>query len=149
MTSATERQLSDILEWCQQTIAALSPARRRQLIRKLLVIMRQRNIERIRRNVDPDGQPWEARKRRRRRGSNKMMQGLAKARKMRLIANADAGTLGFGDNLIARVHHYGLRDKVSKNGPTVKYPARPLLGISDEDENVLMQELVAMFPSTT
>ncbi|WP_415843094.1 hypothetical protein [Yersinia entomophaga] len=32
-----------------------------------------------------------------------------------------------------RVHHYGLRDKISRNGPTVKYERRQLLGLTDGD----------------
>ncbi|EKN3677597.1 phage virion morphogenesis protein [Yersinia enterocolitica] len=36
-------------------------------------------------------------------------------------------------NNLARVHHYGLRDKVTKNGPTVKYERRQLLGFTDGD----------------
>ncbi|QES98190.1 phage morphogenesis protein [Yersinia pseudotuberculosis] len=32
-----------------------------------------------------------------------------------------------------RVHHDGLRDKVTKNGPTVKYERRQLLGFTDGD----------------
>ncbi|EJN8575578.1 phage virion morphogenesis protein, partial [Salmonella enterica subsp. enterica serovar Anatum] len=33
---------------------------------------------------------------------------------------------------IARVHHYGLRDRVSRKGPEVRYAERHLLGINDE-----------------
>lgn len=31
---------------------------------------------------------------------------------------------------IARVHHYGLRDRVSGKGPKIKYSQRRLLGLS-------------------
>lgn len=37
---------------------------------------------------------------------------------------------------IARVHHYGLRDRVSRKGPEVRYIERCLLGINDEVETV-------------
>ncbi|ECN4641737.1 phage virion morphogenesis protein, partial [Salmonella enterica subsp. enterica serovar Enteritidis] len=33
---------------------------------------------------------------------------------------------------IARVHHYGLRDRVSRKGPEVRYAERRLLGVNDE-----------------
>lgn len=33
---------------------------------------------------------------------------------------------------IARVHHYGLRDRVSRKGPEVRYAGRRLLGFNDE-----------------
>jgi phage virion morphogenesis protein len=144
MTAETD--LNELLEWSKQTIAIMAPARRRILIRKLLMILRQRNLARMRKNISPDGEPWEARKKRRSKSqSKKMMLGLAKAKKMRLKANADGGSMGFGDNLIARIHHYGLLDKVSPTGPTIKYPERPLIGISEEDEHLVMQQLVEMF----
>ncbi|WP_199880019.1 phage virion morphogenesis protein, partial [Escherichia coli] len=36
---------------------------------------------------------------------------------------------------IARVHHYGLRDRVSRKGPDVRYAERRLLGINNDIEN--------------
>ncbi|WP_130835434.1 phage virion morphogenesis protein [[Erwinia] mediterraneensis] len=35
---------------------------------------------------------------------------------------------------IARVHHYGLRDRVSRGGKDVRYAARPLLGVDSKVE---------------
>ena len=35
---------------------------------------------------------------------------------------------------IARVHHYGLRDRVSRKGPEVRYAERRLLGVNDDVE---------------
>jgi phage virion morphogenesis protein len=32
---------------------------------------------------------------------------------------------------IARVHHFGLRDRVSDHGPKIRYAARRLLGVND------------------
>lgn len=37
---------------------------------------------------------------------------------------------------IARVHHYGLRDRVSRKGPEVRYAERQLLGSNDELEAI-------------
>ena len=36
---------------------------------------------------------------------------------------------------IARVHHYGLRDRVSPKGGVIKYPSRKLLGLNEHTEN--------------
>ncbi|WP_080987449.1 phage virion morphogenesis protein [Yersinia mollaretii] len=49
--------------------------------------------------------------------------------------NADEAAVTFSGkvNNLVRVHHYGLRDKVSRNGPTVKYERRQLLGFTDGD----------------
>lgn len=38
---------------------------------------------------------------------------------------------GGGSDRLARIHHFGLRDKVKPGGPDYDYPARPLLGITD------------------
>jgi phage virion morphogenesis protein len=43
---------------------------------------------------------------------------------------------------IASVHHYGGVDYVEKGGPKVKYPERPLLGISTEDLHVIRQKVI-------
>lgn len=50
-------------------------------------------------------------------------------------SNADEAAVTFTGkvNNLARVHHYGLRDKVARNGPTVKYERRQLLGFTDGD----------------
>ncbi|HDQ5284602.1 TPA: phage virion morphogenesis protein, partial [Raoultella ornithinolytica] len=46
---------------------------------------------------------------------------------------------------IARVHHYGLRDRVSRRGPEVRYAERKLLGVNstvkDEVYNLLINAI--------
>ncbi|MNW20862.1 Phage virion morphogenesis family protein [compost metagenome] len=44
---------------------------------------------------------------------------------------------------IARVHHFGLRDSVRPGGPEYDYPARPLLGISDDFTKRLQDRLLS------
>ena len=48
-------------------------------------------------------------------------------------ATASEAVVGFVGRAerIARVHHFGLRDKVKPGGPDYTYPARQLLGITD------------------
>lgn len=41
-----------------------------------------------------------------------------------------------------RVHHYGLRDRVSRKGPEVRYAERRLLGVNDEVETVTRDTLL-------
>lgn len=43
---------------------------------------------------------------------------------------------------IARVHHYGLRDRVSRKGPKVRYSKRRLLGLNDELETITRDNLL-------
>ncbi|WP_268980196.1 phage virion morphogenesis protein [Yersinia alsatica] len=65
----------------------------------------------------------------------KMFTKLRTARFIKSESNADGVTVTFSGtvNNLVRVHHYGLRDKVTKNGPTVKYERRQLLGFTDGD----------------
>ncbi|WP_423201696.1 phage virion morphogenesis protein [Dickeya dianthicola] len=42
---------------------------------------------------------------------------------------------------LARVHHYGLRDRVREHGPVVKYAARQLLGMDTELINHILNKL--------
>ncbi|CND74679.1 MULTISPECIES: phage virion morphogenesis protein [Yersinia] len=64
-----------------------------------------------------------------------MFTKLRTTRYIKNESNADEAvvTLSGKVNNLAQVHHYGLRDKVTKNGPTVKYECRQLLGFTDGD----------------
>ena len=63
-----------------------------------------------------------------------------------LIANADAGegwvTFTNRAQKIAATHHYGLRDRVTPDGPETDYPQRPLLGYSQSDREALLDMLL-------
>ncbi|UWM47422.1 phage virion morphogenesis protein [Yersinia alsatica] len=65
----------------------------------------------------------------------KMFTKLRTARFIKSESNADGDTVTFSGmvNSLVRVHHYGLRDKVTKKGPTVKYERRQLLSFTDGD----------------
>lgn len=39
---------------------------------------------------------------------------------------------------LARVHHFGLKDRVSPDGPEIRYPQRELLGFSQEDDEAIL-----------
>ncbi|WP_348236521.1 phage virion morphogenesis protein, partial [Salmonella enterica] len=43
---------------------------------------------------------------------------------------------------IARLHHYGLRDRVSRRGPEVRYAERRHLGVNDEVETITRDTLL-------
>ncbi|EBF1909694.1 phage virion morphogenesis protein, partial [Salmonella enterica] len=53
---------------------------------------------------------------------------------LKTAASADSASVQFDGKVqrIARVHHYGLRDRVSRKGPEVRYAERRLLGVNDE-----------------
>ncbi|WP_145480019.1 phage virion morphogenesis protein [Yersinia similis] len=60
---------------------------------------------------------------------------VSTARFIKTESSTDEAAVTFSGkvNNMVRVHHYGLRDKVTKNGPTVKYERRQLLGFTDGD----------------
>lgn len=43
---------------------------------------------------------------------------------------------------IARIHHFGLRDRVAPGGPETDYPRRELLGFSPADEDAVMAAII-------
>lgn len=82
-----------------------------------------------------------------RRGGFKRGGMFTKLRSASLLsAGADAGSawvefVGRAQR-IAQVHHYGLKDRVAQGGPEYDYPQRPLLGLSQADEEALMTRLL-------
>ncbi|WP_261373962.1 phage virion morphogenesis protein [Yersinia aldovae] len=101
--------------------------------------LRQRQKKHIQSQQNPDGSPFVPRKKKRRdkqgRIKRKMFTKLRAARFIKAESNADEAAVTFSSkvNNLVRVHHYGLRDKVTRNGPTVKYERRQLLGFTDGD----------------
>lgn len=66
---------------------------------------------------------------------------------LKTTATADSACVEFAGQVqrIARVHHYGLRDRISRKGPEVRYAKRRLLGMNNmvvnEIHNLLMHSL--------
>lgn len=48
---------------------------------------------------------------------------------------------------IARIHHFGLKDRVTPGGPETDYPQRELLGFSQDDEEAVMGMILEEFGS--
>jgi len=73
-----------------------------------------------------------------------MFAKLRTAKYMKMQASASEAVVEFAGNVqrMARVHHYGLRDRPSRKGKEVQYEARPLLGISDSDLQLIEQEII-------
>lgn len=131
----------------ERALAALinkyTPSQRRKLSGQLGRRLRQHQQKRIQQQQNPDGSAFIARKNRTRRV---MFRRLRTVRFMRTRTNANSATIYFKGNSdhIARVHHYGLRDKVSKKGRRleVKYARRQLLGITRTDIDMISQEII-------
>lgn len=136
-------------EWASTMLAKVEPAARLKLAQTIGRDLRRTNQARIRAQTNPDGTPFEPRKRqpkRRKKGSirRRMFQRLASAKHMKIRATSEGVMMGFFGRAarIARVHHEGQMDQVLDGGPTVKYPARKLLGFTDADREMIRGHLL-------
>ena len=73
-----------------------------------------------------------------------MFAKLRTTKYLKTAASADSASVQFEGKVqrIARVHHYGLRDLVSRKGPEVRYAERRLLGVNDEVETIIRDTLM-------
>ena len=146
--------LTAIEPWLDGVMARLEPGERLKVARRIGQMLRRRNAERIRANIQPDGSPMEPRKitrdkRGRIRGrKGKMFPKTGLAKNLQVRADADQVEVSFKQTVAgaAKVHHYGLVDRVSRNAgaPRVRYPIRRLLGINGEDRDLILAEVSKM-----
>lgn len=132
--------LQRLEDWVAPLLEKLSAPERRALARAIARDLRASTIATMRAQQSPDGQSWEPRKNKLRdeRGQvrkrvQEMFVKLRTAKHLRAQATGSEAmvTIAGRAERIARVHHFGLRDKVKPGGPDYTYPARPLLGITD------------------
>ncbi|MFP2237828.1 phage virion morphogenesis protein [Pseudescherichia vulneris] len=130
-------------------IAALSPVNRRRMAADIAKTLRIRQQQRIKTQKAPDGTPYAARKRPPVRAKNgrvkrEMFAKLRTNRFMKATGRDDAAVVEFTGKVqrMARVHHYGLKDKPGRNSKPFQYPARPLLGISCDDEVFIAKVII-------
>lgn len=132
-------ELQQLEEWLSPLINKLSPKERRILAREVARDLRIANRERIKAQTNPDGTPFEPRTELRGRSGRirrkAMFTKLRTAKYLRIKTSADEAAVGFIGRVarIARVHHYGLRDRVEPGGPKHHYARRELVGITASD----------------
>ena len=140
--------LQRLEDWVAPLLARLSAPERRRLAMAVARDLRAGNVQQIRAQQAPDGTGWEPRKasglrnwrgaiKRQAKGQAKtrpMMEKLRAAKHLKAKATPTEAIVAFAGRAerIARVHQFGLRDKVKPGGPDYDYPARQLLGITDE-----------------
>lgn len=135
--------LKNIESWLDNLLKQLSPPERRKLMRDVATELRKQQQNNIVMQKNPDGTAYEPRKSSGRakqgRVRRKMFSKLRTNRYMKANATADSAEVKFDPRAmrIARVHHFGLRDRVSKYGPEVTYARRELLGITDVSEEMV------------
>ncbi|PSN08529.1 phage virion morphogenesis protein [Siccibacter turicensis] len=125
-------------------IASLSPAGRRRLAVDMAKKLRQSQQRRIKSQQNPDGTAFAQRKRQPARAKSgrvrrEMFAKLRTGRFMKARGGDDGAVVEFTGKVqrIAQVHQYGLKDKPARNGAAVEYPARELLGFTEDDRSVV------------
>lgn len=145
---AVADDLKQLELWAAPLLAKLAPAQRRQLARAIALDLRRAQQQRIAAQVAPDGTPYTARKRastlRGKRGAIRRRNGdmfvkLRTARWLKTNVTSEGTEVGFFGRVarLARVHQEGGRDRVAPDGPTARYPARPLLGFTTADSQLI------------
>lgn len=140
--------LQRVDDWLAALLANLEPAARNRMMRQLAQELRRSQQQNIRLQRNPDGTTFEARRvtARSKKGRIKrqMFAKLRTTKYLKTAATADSASVQFDGKVqrIARVHHYGLRDRVRRNGPEARYPARRLLGINDVIEELTRDTLL-------
>lgn len=125
--------------WLAPLLHQLSPSQQRQLARQVALRLRNANQQTMAAQQSPDGQAWQPRKNRSRDARGRLRQGpmfkkLRTARHLRAQVMGNAAVVQFMGRTerLARIHHFGLRDRVAPGGAEISYTARELIGISDE-----------------
>lgn len=141
-------ELQKVDAWLTALLANLEPAARRRMMRELSQQLRRTQQNNIRLQRNPDGTGYEPRRvtARTKKGRIKR-QMFAKLRTTKYLKNGattNSAKVEFAGQVqrIARVHHYGLRDRVSRRGPEVKYAERKILGFNYDIETYVRDLLV-------
>ena len=146
--------LSALETWAAELLAKMEEGERRGLARKIAVDLRRSQSQRIAAQQNPDGSGFAPRKGQALRGKvgrikrkAAMFPKLRRPTFLRTESSADEVAVGFKNATVARVarvHQEGLRDRVSrrKGSPEVTYPARVLLGFTDEDRGRMLDLIV-------
>ena len=73
-----------------------------------------------------------------------MFRKLRTVRCLRIAATAELAVVGFtpAAERVARVHQFGLRDRVRQGGPEVRYAARGLLGLTEAEIEAVKDEVL-------
>ncbi|MGC6386649.1 phage virion morphogenesis protein [Ewingella sp. S1.OA.A_B6] len=130
-------------------IAALSPQSRKAMAATIAKRLRKNQQERIKRQVGPDGQPYTPRlaqplRRKKGRIKREMFSKLRTNKYMKAKGTGNDAVVEFTGQVqrMAKVHHYGLRDRPSLKAGEMKYEARPLLGLDAEDLKIVEDEML-------
>ncbi|HBP8837789.1 TPA: phage virion morphogenesis protein [Escherichia coli] len=140
--------LQKVDAWLAALLANLEPAARKRMMRELAQQLRRNQQNNIRLQRNPDGTGYEPRRvtARTKKGRIKrqMFNKLRTTKYLKTAASADSASVEFAGQVqrIARVHHYGLRERVNKKGRFIKYARRELLGFSDDSSEMIFSIII-------
>jgi phage virion morphogenesis protein len=140
--------LQQVDAWLAALLNQLEPAQRSRMLREVARDVRKIQQANITAQRAPDGTAWEPKRitARTKKGRirRKMFTKLKTAKYLKAQASANQAEVSFTGQVqrLARVHHYGLRDKVNRRGTEVKYAERPLLGVNSDVENSVKDSLL-------
>jgi phage virion morphogenesis protein len=144
-----DQDLEQLEAFAQGLIENLSSAARKSLSRKIAIDLRASQAQRIEDQRNPDGSKFEARKPQKRRKQGRIRRAMfAKIRLNRHLkykATEQVAEVSFSQqsDRIAKVHQFGLRDRVSRiRTLTVQYPVRELLGFSNADKEHIKDQVI-------
>ncbi len=145
--------LQKVDAWLTALLANLEPSARSRMMRELAQQLRRNQQNNIRLQRNPDGTGYEPRRvtARTKKGRIKrqMFAKLRTTKYLKTSASAESASVQFDWQVqkIARVHHYGLRDRVSRRGPEVRYAERRLLGFDNHTISHIRDRLLLMLMS--
>jgi phage virion morphogenesis protein len=140
--------LEVLTDYLGTMLSQLSDAERRKLEMNIARKLRASQKKRITSQQNPDGSAYVPRKNRLRdkkhKIKNKMFNVIKNAKYMRMQRTPQGVAVGFTGRIafIARVHQFGLNDKVDRDGPTVKYASRELLGFTEEEIRMIETDVL-------
>ncbi|MNG96783.1 Phage virion morphogenesis family protein [compost metagenome] len=144
--------LHDLEDFAGPLLQQLEPAGRVKLARALAQQLRRGQQQRIASQRNPDGTPFTPRRTHKLREKQgrvkrkaKMFQKLRRSSYLKASGDARALSVGFAGRVgrIARVHQYGLRDRIAPRGPMAQYEQRELLGLNSNDLDALKDTILA------
>jgi len=142
-------ELQPFIDRLSALINNLSPQARRQMASAIARKLRASQQQNIKRQQAPDGTPFKPRKAqairsKKGRVRREMFAKLRTAKYMKARGTANDATVEFAGRVqrMARVHHYGLRDRPARGAEDVRYEARPLLGLKDNNIELIEMLLI-------
>lgn len=142
------QDIHDLANHIQPLIENLSMGERAKLAQTIGRDLRKNQSNRITSQKNPDGSGYSPRRTRLREKKGKirrnMFEKLKNNSNLKLRTSAEKISLGFIGRVsrIARVHQYGLRDRVAQRGKIFEYPKRELLGFSVKDIQLIKDSIL-------